>query len=313
MDLFDEKNIKPMLISEMTAPFNDPDWIYELKLDGIRCVAYLDQVTELRNKRNDRLLPKVPELSNLHRFARERCILDGELVILRNGVPDFFELQKRTLTSNKFKLMLSSENYPACFVAYDILYRQNTSLLELPLLERKHLLSETINEDPQLAISRYIPEKGIELFDLAKKQELEGVIAKKSNSKYYLDKRTKEWIKFKFLADQDFVVCGYIQKAKGITSVILGQYSGSDLVYKGHVTFGVKYGDLKKLETIEQSPFQDTPTGNENAIWLKPELVCVVQYMPNDRGSLRQPVFKGFREDKSPYECQINHINSIKE
>jgi DNA ligase D-like protein (predicted ligase) len=306
MDLFEEKNIKPMLISEMTAPFNDPDWIYELKLDGIRCIAYLDSATELRNKRNDRLLPKVPELSNLHHFTKERCILDGELVILRNGVPDFFELQKRTLTSNKFKLMLSSENSPASFVAYDILYRKDTSLLDLPLLERKRILSETINEDPQLAISRYIPEKGIELFDLAKKQQLEGVIAKRNNSKYYLDKRTKEWIKFKFLKDQDFVVCGYIIKERGITSVVLGQYSGSELVYKGHVTFGVKYGDLKKLETLEQSPFQITPPGNENAVWLKPELVCVVQYMPNDKGALRQPVFKGFRDDKSPYDCQIN-------
>ncbi len=305
MDLFEEKNIKPMLISEMKAPFNDPEWIYELKLDGIRCIAYLDSTTELRNKRNDRLLPKVPELSNLHRFAKERCILDGELVILRNGVPDFFELQKRTLTTNKLKLMLSSENYPACFVAYDILYRKDTSLLALPLLERKALLSETINEDPKLAISRYIAEKGIELFDLAKQQELEGVVAKKSNSKYYLDKRTKEWIKFKFLTDEDFVVCGYIQKEKGITSIILGQYRGLELVYKGHVTFGVKYGDLKELETIGQSPFRILPPGNENAIWLKPELVCVVQYMPNDKGSLRQPVFKGFREDKSTYDCQI--------
>ena len=305
MDLFQEKNIKPMLISEMKAPFNDPDWIYELKLDGIRCIAYLDSATELRNKRNDRLLPKVPELSNLHRFAKERCILDGELVILRNGVPDFFELQKRTLTSNQFKLMLSIENYPACFVAYDILYRKDTPLLELPLLERKGLLSETINEDPQLAVSRYIPERGIELFDLAKLQQLEGVVAKKNNSKYYLDKRTKEWIKFKFLADQDYVVCGYIIKDKGITSIILGQYSGADLVYKGHVTFGVKYGDLGRLKTLEESPFEITPPGNEQAIWLKPELVCVVQYMPNDKGALRQPVFKGFRDDKNPLDCQI--------
>jgi bifunctional non-homologous end joining protein LigD len=305
MDLFEEKNIKPMLISEMTAPFNDPDWIYELKLDGIRCIAYLDQTTELRNKRNDRLLPKVPELGELHRYAKERCILDGELVILRNGVPDFFELQKRTLTTNKFKLMLSSESYPACFVAYDILYHKSSPLLELSLLERKQLLSESISEDPKLAISRYIPEKGIELFELAKQQKLEGVIAKKANSKYYLDKRTKEWIKFKFLRDQDFVVCGYILKEKGVTSVVLGQYSGSELVYKGHVTFGVKYGDLKKLETLDHSPFPVTPPGNENAIWLKPELVCVVQYMPNDKGALRQPVFKGFRDDKSPYDCQI--------
>ena len=305
MDLFEEKNIKPMLISEMMEPFNNPDWIYELKLDGIRCIAYLDKDTELRNKRNDRLLPKVPELTKIYQNVKERCILDGELVILKNGVPDFFELQKRSLTSNQFKLQLSSESFPACFVAYDILYQKDASLNQLPLLERKAILKDTINESTRLAISRFIPEKGIELFDIAKNQKLEGVIAKKKDSRYYFDKRTKEWIKFKFLADQDFVVCGYILKEKGVTSVVLGQYQGSELLYKGHVTFGVKYGDLKKLETIEESPFLVTPSGNENAIWLKPGLVCVVQYMPNEKGSLRQPVFKGFRDDKSPLDCQI--------
>lgn len=306
MDLFEDKNIKPMLISEMTQPFNDPDWIYELKLDGIRCIAYLGKETELRNKRNDRLLPKVPELSGIYQFVNNRCILDGELVILKNGVPDFFELQKRSLTSNRFKLAMSSENYPACFVAYDILYLKDTPLNDLPLLERKELLTQTIKEDPKLAISRYIPEKGVELFAVAKSRQLEGVVAKRNNSKYYFDKRTKDWIKFKLLKDQDFVVCGYINKEKGVTSIILGQYNQHVLIYKGHVTFGVKYGDLYKLEQAEFCPFTDIPPGNAGAVWLKPTVVCVVQYMPNEKGTLRQPVFKGFRDDKEPMDCQIN-------
>ncbi len=306
MDLFEEKNIKPMLISEMMQPFNDPEWIYELKLDGIRCIAYLDGETELRNKRNDRLLPKVPELSSIHEFTRDRCILDGELVILRNGVPDFFELQRRTLTTNRLKLQLSYESYPASFVAYDILYLKDTALLGLPLIERKKLLSDTISETPSLAISRFLPERGIELFEVAKAQGLEGVIAKKRDSKYYLDKRTKEWIKFKFLADQDFIACGYIVKEKGITSIILGQYKGNELIYRGHVTLGVRFGDLKKAETMVSSPFRSVPHGNENAIWLKPSLVCTVQYMPNEKGMLRQPVLKGFREDKTPSDCILD-------
>jgi ATP-dependent DNA ligase len=306
MDLYEEKNIKPMLISEMTEPFNDPDWLYELKLDGIRCIAYLGEETELRNKRNDRLLPKVPELKGIYRHVKERCILDGELVILKNGVPDFFELQKRSLTSNQFKIQLSSDKFPASFVAYDILYRKDKQLTDLPLLERKAILSDTIIEHPRLAVSRYIPEKGIELFAVAKQQALEGVVAKKNNSKYYLDKRTKDWIKFKFLTDKDFVICGYIIKEKGITSIILGQYSGTHLIYQGHVTFGVRYGDLQKAETMDHSPFDVTPPGNENAVWLIPELVCIVQYMPNDKGTLRQPVFRGFRNDKEPLECQID-------
>lgn len=306
MDLFDEKNIKPMLISEMKEPFNDPDWIYELKLDGIRCIAYLGEDTELRNKRNDRLLPKVPELSDMHRQIKERCILDGELVILKKGVPDFFELQRRALMNNRFKIELASKQFPASFVAFDILYKKDTQLTDLPLLKRKEILADTVIENPMLAVSRWIPERGIELFAAAKQQALEGVIAKKNNSKYYFDKRTKEWIKFKYLADKDFVVCGYIVKEKGVTSVVLGQYHGNELIYQGHVTLGVKYGDLKKLESIPYSPFAAIPPGHENAVWLKPELVCTVQYMPNDKGALRQPVLKGFRYDKEPKDCQID-------
>jgi DNA ligase D-like protein (predicted ligase) len=311
MDLYEEKNIKPMLISEMTDPFNNPDWIYELKLDGIRCIAYLDnrkKETELRNKRNLRLLPKVPELTDIYMQVKDRCILDGELVILKNGVPDFFELQKRALTSNPFKIQLSSDKYPASFVAYDILYLKGKELVDLPLMERKALLSDTAIESPRLAISRYIYEKGIELFEVARAQRLEGVIAKRCGSKYYFDKRTKDWIKFKFLADKDFVVCGYIVKDKGITSIILGLYKGTELVYQGHVTMGVRYGDLRKLETISASPFAITPPGNEDAVWLKPELVCVVNFMPNEKGMLRQPVFKGFRDDIDPLDCQVQDV-----
>lgn len=305
MDLFYLKNIKPMLISELKDPFNDPDWIYELKFDGIRCIAYLGGETELRNKRNDRLLPKVPELSNIYKNVKERCILDGELIILKNGVPDFYEMQKRALTTNKFKIQLSSEKYPASYVAYDILYVKDQQLTDLPLIERKKILEEVIIEDPQLAISRYVYEQGIEMFSVAKQQNLEGVIAKKKDSKYYFDKRTKDWIKFKVLQDEDFVVCGYIRKEKGVTSLVLGKYHNNQLIYQGHVTFGVRSRDLEKYETLPYSPIANIPAGNENAIWLKPNLVCVVQFMPNDKGILRQPVFKGFRDDKSPQECVI--------
>lgn len=208
--------------------------------------------------------------------------------------------------SDHFKIELASKNYPASFVAYDLLYINNKDLLDLPLIERKKLLDTVINENIKLAVSRYVPEYGIELFNLAKQQNLEGVIAKVKNSKYYLDKRTKEWIKFKFLADKDFVVCGYIPKEKGMTSLILGQYRGEDLLYKGHVTLGVKsdFASEYHCHKIDHSPFRLTPSGNEDAIWLEPTLVCVVQYMPNEKGMLRQPVFKGIRDDKTPAECQ---------
>lgn len=307
MDLFEDKMIKPMLIKDMVDPFNSSDYIYELKLDGLRCLAYLDEThTDLRNKRNDMLLPRFPELANINAFAKGKCILDGELIVIKNGVPDFFEVQRRSLMSDKFKIQLASEQYPACFVAYDILYINKRQITEMPLIDRKKLLEEVVSEDIKLAVSRYVSEHGIELFNLAKQQKLEGVVAKVKNSKYYLDKRTKEWIKFKFLADKDFAVCGYIIKDKGMTSLILGQYRGNDLLYKGHVTLGVRSDFAAEYNCIkiENSPFRLTPSGNENAVWLEPTLVCVVQYMPNDKGALRQPVFKGIRDDKTLLECQ---------
>lgn len=124
MDLFDKKDIKPMLIGEMTDAFDSPDFIYELKLDGERCLAYLDPKgsTELRNKRNVKMLLKVPELSEIHRQVKCRCILDGELIVIKNGKPDFFEIQRRSLTSNEFKIHLQTQKYPASFTAFDILY-----------------------------------------------------------------------------------------------------------------------------------------------------------------------------------------------
>ena len=107
MDLFQDKNISPMLIAQMQKPFDDPEWIYELKLDGCRCIAYLeDNGVILRNKRNMELLPRFPELSGIHKSAKKRCVLDGELVVMVNGVPDFYELQKRTLLTSRTRIEL---------------------------------------------------------------------------------------------------------------------------------------------------------------------------------------------------------------
>lgn len=99
MDIFDLKRIKPMLISEQKKAFDSPDWIYEVKLDGIRCIAYLDPVggTDLRNKRDKLLLPHLPELSKIHSQVKGKCILDGEVFILKNEITDFYEVQKGRL------------------------------------------------------------------------------------------------------------------------------------------------------------------------------------------------------------------------
>ena len=303
MGVFEEKSVSPMLIAQMQEPFNDDGWIYELKLDGCRCIGYFGQNgTCLRNKRNMELLPRFPELKGLHRSVSERTVLDGELVVLRDGVPDFFELQRRTLLTDRFKIEMAAARHPASFVAYDCLCKDGRSIMDRPLLERKEALQSSVREDSLIAISRYIPTDGIGLFRAADERELEGVVAKRAASLYYPGRRTKDWIKFKRMADEEFVVCGYIRKNSRTFSIILGKYHDGSHLYKGHVTLGVTKEAVGQLRESGIMPFAAIPAGagNESAVWVRPDRVCTVEYMPNTKDSLRQAVFKGFRTDVVP-------------
>ena len=310
-DIWETKNIRPMLIGTAGQPFDSDEYIYELKLDGERCIAYLDRdKTILKNKRNILMLPKVPELAEIHKNVNVRCILDGELAVIKDGRPDFFEIQKRSMMSNPVKIDMAAKKYPACFTAFDILYYENRQVTDLPLTERKELLQKAvISENGRFAVSRFIEKNGIQFYALAEQQELEGIVAKRKDSKYYFDKRTKDWIKIKYLQDDDFVVLGYVPKENSMNSIILGQYSNGQLVYKGHVTLGVGGEPFRRIKTLNKTdcPFSEIPKGNENAVWVTPELVCTVKYMmKTESGGMRQPVFKGLREDKSPEECIDN-------
>lgn len=305
MDFFERKDLKPMLIGREGKPFDDSEYIYELKLDGIRSIAYLDDSeTIIHNKRNLQVSPLYPELSEIHKQVNNRCILDGEIIVMREGKPDFAEIKRRALMSNPFRIQMAVSKLPVSFIAFDILFLKDRQVMDRPLMERKVLLQDTIIlENDKLSISRYIEEQGIRLYKLAEQNQLEGIVAKNKNSLYYPDKRTKEWIKIKYLQDEDFIVCGYIQKERGVTSLILGQYREGTLVYGGHVTLGVSGEDFRRISGHEkrtEHPFSDLPNGHghDQAVWIKPDLVCTVQFMHRmDGGSMRQPVFKGLRVD----------------
>ena len=199
---------------------------------------------------------------------------------------------------------------PVFIILSGYLYYENRQVTDLPLTERKELLQKAvISENGRFAVSRFIEKNGIQFYALAEQQELEGIVAKRKDSKYYFDKRTKDWIKIKYLQDDDFVVLGYVPKENSMNSIILGQYSNGQLVYKGHVTLGVGGEPFRRIKTLNKTdcPFSEIPKGNENAVWVTPELVCTVKYMmKTESGGMRQPVFKGLREDKSPEECIDN-------
>jgi len=234
--------------------------------------------------------------------------LDGELVILNGGKPDFFEIQRRSLMSNPVKIEFAAKKLPVCFTAFDILYYDDRQVTQLPLIDRKKVLNENIRETPNLAVARYIEANGVAFFNAAAEQGLEGVIAKRKNSKYYIGKTTKDWIKMKALLDGDFIICGYYINSGNMASAILGAYQDGIIIYQGHAVLGVSRQDfdiMAKSQRVGMNEYPDFPD-IDKAIWLLPRLVCRVDYMERTpSGGLRQPIFKGIRDDKKPDECIV--------
>ena len=306
-DAFEDKRLSPMLIGTSGTPFDSADYMFELKFDGVRCLAYVQPgAAQLRNKRNLNVTATYPELDSLGEAVNARCILDGELVAFENGKPAFSEVQRRALMADPFRIELAAAKQPICFVAFDILYYKDQETMRLPLVERKAMLTEAVHENNRLILSRVIEAQGVTLYDMAERESLEGVVAKRRDSLYFPGKRTKDWIKIKNLQDDDFVVLGYIPKDAGMNSLILGQYRGDELVYKGHVTLGVGGENFRRIRSTKKTKTAPViaPTGNEDAVWLEPKLVCTVKFMERTASrSMRQPTFKGLREDKEPADC----------
>lgn len=295
-----------MLIALEKPAFNDPNYIYELKLDGTRALVYLDDDTQIVNKRKLSLQHKFPELNHLHTYVKHRCILDGELFVYHDEHVDFFASQQRSLISDPFKIQMAAKHTPASFTAFDIIYDKDRFVIHEPLMKRKQRLKHIIKkEDQRFSVSRYLEEDGISLFQLTTEKDLEGIVAKRKDSLYHLGKRTKDWIKCKNWIEDDYVICGYIEKDKGVLSFVLGQYHKKQLIYKGHVTMGASHRFFQEQRPKKgKCPFSEIPEGNENAVWLKPELVCIVAYMEKTaQGSLRQPICRGIRTDKKAKEC----------
>ncbi|MCI8540326.1 MAG: DNA ligase [Erysipelotrichaceae bacterium] len=297
-----------MLIAKECAAFDDPDYLYELKLDGTRCLAYLDQDTQLYNKRRFALSYKFPELSQLHTYVKRRCILDGELYVYQHQRVDFFASQRRSLLNDPFKIRMAAAKFPACFTAFDIVYDEDQWVNEEPLWQRKERLADIIiKQDDRFNLARYIMKDGIALFELTQKLGLEGIVAKHKESRYQFGKRTSDWVKCKNWMEDDFVICGYIEKEHNVVSLVLGQYDQDILLYQGHVTMGAIKA-LAQFKTLPHGPcpFLTIPKGNEHAVWFVPKLVGIVSYMERTpQGGLRQPVLRGIRNDKEASECRF--------
>lgn len=304
MDLFEEKNISPMLLQEVKEPFDDEDYIHELKLDGIRCIAYIEpKSVSLQNKRFKELSPLYPELSDMCKCVKKKVILDGELVVLTDGKPDFYALQRRSLMTDRFRISLAAKKNSVQFAAYDILYYDGKELTDKPLMERKAILSQNVKEGNGMSISRYIEEKGIAFFELAKKESLEGIVSKKKDGLYHIGKKTHDWIKVKVMQDEDLLICGYQPNEDGkVKDLILGYYDEKGtLKCRGKVYLGISKEERKIISEFAKKNTVKKPWFDKykNVVWLKPELVGTAHFMhETENGGMRQPVWKGLRDDK---------------
>lgn len=290
-----------MLLYEEKEPFDSDEHLFELKLDGIRCVAYLGEETCLQNKRFKDVTALYPELEGMCKCAKKRAILDGELVCMKDGKPDFYALQRRSLMADPFRIRLAARGSKVQYCAFDILYYDGEDLTALPLTARKERLLSLIKEGEGLSISRHIEKNGVAFFRLAERENLEGIVAKRKDGRYYIGKRTREWVKIKVMREEDALVVGYQPDENGrVKDLILGRYDGDgSIVCRGKVFLGVSEEERERVaafaadHTLQRAWFPQYG----NAVWLQPLLVGTVRYMQEtEAGGMRQPVWKGLKE-----------------
>src|SRR5262245_20131617 len=322
--------LEPMLAKNDRIPESDSEeWAYEIKWDGIRALAYADQGRWwMLSRRLEEVTARYPELEPIsEQLADRSAIIDGEVVALDDqGRPRFQRIQSRMGLTSPAMIQARVREQPVDYVIFDLVHLDGHCVRDLPYVRRRELLEGLGLEGPRWRTPRYRHGGGASLLEAARLQGLEGIVAKRCDSPYRAGRRTGEWIKERVWRNQEFVVGGYIpgegRRAKRVGSLLVGYYDrpASDLKGRGaqklHFAGGVGSGlteelidrltgELRELER-PVSPFDvGAPSGPKArfAVWCEPELVCEVNWTEwTDEGTLRQPAFKGMRDDKDPRE-----------
>ncbi|HUO39230.1 MAG TPA: non-homologous end-joining DNA ligase [Mycobacterium sp.] len=298
-----------MLATLTEKRFSDPRWIFEPKLDGERCLAFRDGERVRLMSRNRQLLNTTyPELvAALGAQETSRFVVDGEIVAFEGRRSSFAKLQGRLGINDPDRALVT--RIPVFYYLFDLLHLEGESTTALPLIWRNRLLRRAVRfEDPL----RYTPHQwtaGEAAFRRACERGEEGVIAKRADS-HYEGHRSTNWLKFKCVRDQEFVIGGYTAPKRsrvGLGALLVGYYDGGDLVYAGKVGTGFDVATLRRLHellsSIEQdrSPFTRGEPGEPGVHWVHPKLVAQVGFTEWTRdGKLRHPRYTGLRTDKDP-------------
>ena len=312
--------IHPMLASISAKPFDDPHWLFEIKWDGYRALAFLAKGTARLVSRNQNdLTPRYPELRVLPKLVKaEAAVLDGEVVVLdEQGRSSFSLMQQRTGMRSHGRQAAPRHELPILYYVFDLIYLDGYDLRRVALDDRKRILREIIQDGDLVRVSDHYPGQGKALFEAAKQKGLEGILAKKCNS-CYEEKRSREWLKIKITQTVDCVIGGYTVPEGARThfgALVLGLYDKTkQLIHVGNAGTGFTQSTLKQifdvLKPLEtpKNPFTG-PVEPKNPHWVKPVRVAEVKFTEwtHETGGgglkLRAPVFMGLREDKNPEEC----------
>ena len=312
-----------MLATAIEKPFDNPDWLFEIKWDGYRAVAFIDdgRVRLVSRNQND-LSAQYPELATLPQFVKaRRAILDGEIVALDDqGRPSFSLMQQRTGFRPGKSRLPGRQGVPVIYYAFDLLYLDDFDLRRVPLEQRKQLLEERIINGNVVRFSDHYPEKGIALFEAAAQKGLEGIVAKKRDS-LYGETRSRDWLKIKITQRQECVIGGYTDPEGSrayFGSLVLGLYDKQGrLIHVGQAGTGFDQKTLKEMFArlqplaTSKNPFYGEIGGLRKIHFVGPELVAEIKFSEwthetSEGGmKLRAPVFMGLRSDKSPEECTL--------
>ncbi|MGH9502469.1 MAG: non-homologous end-joining DNA ligase [Terriglobales bacterium] len=312
--------IRPMLATSVDKAFDDPEWLFEIKWDGYRAVAFLakGKVRLVSRNQND-LTGQYPELQDVPSFIKgETVILDGEIAALdEQGRSSFSLMQQRTGIRQGGRRMGSRRDIPVLYYVFDLLYLDGYDLRRVSLERRKDLLAQITSAAGPVRYSDHFAQ-GKALFDVAKQKGLEGILAKRRSS-VYEERRSRDWLKIKITQTLDCVIGGYTDPEGSrayFGSIVLGLYDKKgDLIHVGQAGSGFDQAMLKQIwQALEQratnrSPFPHGVEALRQVHWVKSELVAEIKFSEWTHESteggmkLRAPVFLGLREDKDPKEC----------
>jgi bifunctional non-homologous end joining protein LigD len=316
------REIDPMLATLVEEPFDDPQWIYEVKWDGYRAVAFLRQGKAALVSRNQNdLTGEFPEIAAaMGELAVESAVIDGEVVALdEEGRPSFSLMQQRTGMTSPKKRGPKNRGLPIVYYAFDLLYLDGYNLMGVELEQRKELLKQIVPaEKGFIRYSDHYPEHGEQLYAVAQDKGLEGIVAKLRSSPY-VQKRSRDWLKIKITRRQECVIAGYTDprgSRENFGSIVLGLYdeqgkfrhvgnAGSGFTEATHAALWKR---LKELQT-EKNPFGERIESTRRPHWTKPELVAEIKFSEwtheGERGGvkMRAPIYQGLRMDKKPREC----------